>query len=67
MRSFDGRARYHHGRCSAMVSDWQMCVVWLQGVRGPAKHAADVMCVVAAGVEVGIVPNVHGQVHRHLR
>ena len=67
MRSFDRRAGDHHRGRASVVSDWQMGVVWLQGVCRPAEHAADVICVVSASIEVGVIADLHGQVHRRFR
>ena len=63
MGPLDGRAGDDDGRGAPVVADGQVCVVWLQGVRWSAEHAADVVGVVSAGVEVGVVAYLHRQVH----
>lgn len=43
-----------------------MLVVWLQGVLGAAEQHADIVGVVLAGVEVGIVADLQREVHAHV-
>lgn len=47
-----------------MVAHGEVFVVGLQGVCGAAKQHADVVGVVQAGVEVGVVAYAHGEVGR---
>ncbi len=49
-----------------MVSHRQMGVVRLQGIVGSSEQTAHVEGVVLARVEVCVVANLHGQVHRDL-
>ena len=52
----------NHTRSSSMISNRQVHVVWLQGVLGSAEEGTHVVSMVEAGVEVGVVTNLHGHV-----
>lgn len=42
-----------------MVAHWQMCVVWLKSVVWPSEEAANIEGVILAGIEVGVIANLH--------
>lgn len=50
------------GGGAAVVGDGEVGVVWLEGVGGAAEEDADVVGVVEAGVKVGVVADVQGEV-----
>ena len=58
------RPRRHEARRPPVVAHRQVRVVGLQRGRGRAEEAADGVGVVVAGVEVGVVADGHGEVHR---
>jgi len=62
VRTLDGCAADYDTRRSAVVTDRQMHVVWLQSILCSAEECSHVVRMVQAGVEVGVVANLHGEV-----
>ena len=46
-----------------MISDRQVKVVWLKSILRPPNHYTNIVCVILAGVEVGVVSDENWQSH----
>jgi len=49
-----------------MISNRDVIVVWLQRILWPAVHCAHTERMIPSGIEVGVIADEHGQVHRHI-
>ena len=63
---FDVDARDDDGRCTAMVSDWDVIVIRLQCVLRTTVHCPNAESMVSASVKVGVVTDEHGQMHCYI-
>lgn len=62
----DGCARDDNAGRATVVTDGKVGVVGLQRVVGATEEDTDLEGVVVSGVEIGVVANLHGQVHLDL-
>lgn len=49
-----------------MVAHWKMRVVWLKGIVWPPEKTPDIEGMIFTGIEIGVVPNMHGNMRSNL-